>query len=261
MNRQQVAERFGLAVDSPHLDEALTHPSYANERGDRCHYQRLEFLGDAVLQLFASDALWRAFPEAAEGELTRRRAQLVNSDALAAFARDNGVGQALQVGRGAEINGVRSGTSVLADALEALIATTYLDQGFEAARALCERVVGAGLDQLASFQESDPKTLLQERAQGLGLQTPSYQIVESWGPAHERSFKVAVRVADRVLAEGLGRSRRAAERDAAERALAGELLPTQPEDLPVLPDGEGGASSAVEAELGAGKTSEPPGSG
>lgn len=218
MTRKDVAERLGLREDSPHLEEALTHPSYANERGDKKHYQRLEFLGDAVLQLFASEALWRAFPAASEGELTRRRAQLVNSEALATFARELGVAPALLVGKGAEANGVRAGSSVLSDTLEALIAATYLDAGFDAARELCERVVSVGLDQLSAFRESDPKTVLQERAQGAGLPTPSYRILESWGPAHERWFKVGVSYADNSF-EGTGRSRRAAEREAAERAL------------------------------------------
>ncbi|HEX2735667.1 MAG TPA: ribonuclease III [Polyangiaceae bacterium] len=224
MSRSDVAERFGLSPDSRRLEEALTHPSFANERRDGQHYQRLEFLGDAVLQLCASEALWRAFPDAAEGELTRRRAQLVNGEALAKFARENGIPAELLVGKGAESSGVRSGTNVLADVVEALIAATYLDNGYQAARSVCDRIVGAGLDEQRTFRELDPKTLLQERAQGLGLATPEYAVTDLWGPAHERMFKVEVKTGAEVLAQGVGRSKRAAERDAAEKAIAHALL-------------------------------------
>jgi ribonuclease III len=235
MTRQDLAERFGLEPDSSRLEEALTHPSFANERRDGQHYQRLEFLGDAVLQLCASEALWRAFPEATEGELTRRRAQLVSGEALAVFARDNGIPAAMLVGRGAEASGVRDGTNVLADVVEALIAATYLDNGYTAARSVCDRIVASGLDEQRAFRELDPKTLLQEFAQSKGLATPEYAVTESWGPAHERWFRVEVRLGQHVLGEGVGRSKRAAERDAAERGRVHPLLTETSESPGGLP--------------------------
>lgn len=233
--RKDLAERFGLEPQSSRLEEALTHPSFANERRDGQHYQRLEFLGDAVLQLCASEALWRAFPEASEGELTRRRAQLVSGEALARFARENGIPAAMLVGKGAETSGVREGTNVLADVVEALIAATYLDQGYLAARSVCDRIVGSGLDEQRAFRELDPKTLLQELAQGKGLATPEYAVTESWGPAHERWFRVQVRLSAQVLGEGVGRSKRAAERDAADHARSHPLLSGEAEPPPENP--------------------------
>ncbi len=215
----EVAQLFGLDAESPVLREALTHPSFANERRISTHNQRLEYLGDAVLELCCSEELFRRFPEADEGELTRRRAQLVNADALAAFARTSGVAQALRLGKGAEANGLRDSTNVLADAVEALIAAAYLESGLEAAQAVCRTVMDSGMIQQDGGQGKDPKTTLQESSQALGHSAPSYDVLESGGPAHERWFRVQVSVGEVVLAEGFGRSKRAAERDAASLAL------------------------------------------
>ncbi len=234
MDLELVAQNFCIPPNGPHLEEALTHPSFSNETRRGRHYQRLEFLGDAVLQLCASEALWRTFPDAHEGELTRRRAQLVNAEALAEFGRKNGVPAALKVGRGAEVTGIRSGTNVLSDAVEALIAAAYLDAGFEAARSVCERIVSSGLSRVVA----DPKTQLQEQVQAAGGPTPQYVLVESWGAAHEPQFRVRVVVRERVLGEGVGRSKRAAERAAAEAALATGA------DWRVAPEGQPGEESA-----------------
>lgn len=220
MDEREVAERFCIPQGAAHFEQALTHPSYTNERRRGGHYQRLEFLGDAVLQFCASEALYAAFPEAHEGELTRRRAQLVNADALAAFAKNNGVAEVLRLGRGAEATGLREGTNVLSDAVEALIAAAYLDAGLEAARTVCRRIVEAGLAQLDEHDGVDPKTRLQEGVQAAGGATPQYQLIETTGPSHEPSFRVLVSVNGRSMAEGVGRSKRTAERDAAARALA-----------------------------------------
>jgi ribonuclease-3 len=223
MESREIAELFCIPLDGAHLEEALTHPSFTNEKREGRHYQRLEFLGDAVLELCASEALWRAFPGADEGELTRRRAQLVKAESLADFARKNGVPEALRLGRGAEATGLRTGTNVLADTVEALIAAAYLDAGFEAARNVCERIVAAGLAQAGAREDQDPKTTLQEDVQALGAPTPQYEVVESWGPAHERWFRVRVNVGQQSLAEGVGRSKRGAEREAAAEALRNDL--------------------------------------
>jgi len=215
----RLAELFGLQPDAPHLDEALTHPSFANEQRSARHNQRLEFLGDSVLGFCVSELLCARFPEADEGALTRMRAQLVNAEALAAWARKEQLAHVLRLGRGAGSAGLRESTNVLADAVEALIAAVYLDVGLEAARAACARIVEAELAALERDGTRDPKSELQERLQSVGGEAPTYELLETGGPAHERWFKVGVRHGTRRLAEGAGRSKRAAERAAASEAL------------------------------------------
>lgn len=220
---EELARVFSLSAESAHFQQALIHPSFANEQRGGSDNQRLEFLGDAVLQLCASEYLFSAYPAAAEGELTRRRAQLVNSEALGSFARDAGVEEALRLGRGADAHGLRSNTSVLADAVEALIAATYLDGGLEAARATCQRILRHIEDGLAVGHHGDSKSELQEAVQARGLEAPVYQLVERGGPAHEPWFDVSVSVAGQALAHARGRNKRGAEREAARLAL--EVLP------------------------------------
>lgn len=210
---------FSVAPDSVHLARALTHSSFANEQGECLDNQRLEFLGDAVLGMCVSALLCERFPQADEGQLTRMRAQLVNTQALAQWGREHGIATALLLGRGAENGRLRDSTSVIADTLEAVIAAVYLEGGIELARQACEQVVQAQLDTLADSGLSDPKTALQELAQARGQAVPQYQLIDSWGPAHERNFKVQVVVLGEVLGEGTGRSKRGAERDAAQLAL------------------------------------------
>jgi ribonuclease-3 len=215
-----IAELLGLSPDSPRLLEALTHPSYANERRGIEHNQRLEFLGDAVLGFCVSELLYARFPGADEGALTRMRAQLVNTEALACWARTVGLSERMRLGRGALAAGLGDSTNILADAVESLIAAVYLDLGLEAARACCAQVVDAELSLLEQSGQRDPKSELQERLQALGVAAPTYQLLETSGPAHQRWFRVGVRQGDRVLGEGSGRSKRAAERAAAMEALA-----------------------------------------
>jgi ribonuclease-3 len=217
--REELVRVFSIPADSPHLDEALTHPSYANELRLAANNQRLEFLGDAVLELCVSELLYERFGDADEGALTRMRAQLVNTEALAAWGRQHGVAEALMVGRGAEASGLRQSTSVLADTVEALVAAAYLSGGFEQARTVVGRIVKEALDALEAGPSIDAKTALQELVQSEGLLAPTYETVESWGPAHERWFRVRVLIEDESAAEGLGRSKRAAERAAAALAL------------------------------------------
>jgi ribonuclease-3 len=169
-------ELLGLSLDAPHLDEALTHPSYANERRSARHNQRLEFLGDAVLGLCVSELLCARFPEADEGALTRMRAHLVNAEALAGWARSVGLAEMLRLGRGAGAAGLRDSTNVLADAVEALIAAAYLDRGIETARNICARVVEAELAVLERTGARDPKSELQERLQAIGGEAPTYDL-------------------------------------------------------------------------------------
>lgn len=217
---ERIALRLGLAPDAPHLLEALTHPSYANERSGARDNQRLEFLGDSVLGFCVSELLFERFPEAAEGTLTRLRACLVNDEALAEWGRAQGLAPALRLGRGAAASGLSASTNVLADAVEALIAATFLDGGLDAARRAVRHVIE---DRLAAFDAgaaNDAKSELQERVQARGLATPSYVVVASGGPAHDPWFEVEVRAEEQVLGRGRGRSKRQAERCAAQAALA-----------------------------------------
>ncbi|MBI3205039.1 MAG: ribonuclease III [Myxococcales bacterium] len=216
----RIATTFGLPEDAPHLKQALTHPSFANEQRGEADNQRLEFLGDAVLGMCASELLYERFPEADEGSLTRLRASLVNADALAAWGRGNAVAEALLLGKGAESSGLRGSTNVLADAVEALVAAAYLDSGLSAARAACASILVPQLEQLDADATRDPKSELQERVQALRGDTPRYEVVESGGPAHDRWFEVSALVGAREIGRGRGRSKRAAEFAAARAALA-----------------------------------------
>jgi len=210
----------GPSYELPHLTEALTHPSYANElrRGlTRIDYQRLEFLGDAVLQLCVSEVLVARFESAGEGELSRRRAGIVGTDALAAFARAHDLGGSLRLGRGADASGERTRPNVLADALEAVVAAVHLDRGFDAARALALAIIDAAGD--APLVELDSKSALQERVQATGEPAPTYALVAEEGPPHERVFVVRVHVGDAPLGDGRGRSKKVAEQEAARAAI------------------------------------------
>ena len=215
----------GSPDDLPHLGQALTHPSYANEarHGRRDDYQRLEFLGDAVLQLCVSEALVRTRPDAREGELSRMRARLVSTEALAAFARELDLGSALRLGRGADAAGERHQANVLADALEAVIGAVYLDRGAAAAEAVVAAILARSESDVAA--ERDPKSELQERVQALGGAAPRYELVDTSGPDHRREFHVRVEAMGRALGEGRGRSKKAAEQEAARQGLQALVEP------------------------------------
>jgi ribonuclease-3 len=206
------------AGEIPRFDEALTHPSFANE-SKAPDNQRLEFLGDAVLGLCVSELLAANFPNADEGALTRMRSALVNADALARWARIVNVGNCIMLGRGARASGERDQTNVLADAVEAIVAAVYEALGLDAARALVREVVREPLAATDLLDGRDPKSELQERLQAQGLAAPIYKVVGTSGPPHEPIFVVAVFSGDDVLAQGEGRSKRLAERAAAAAAL------------------------------------------
>ncbi|UQA62131.1 ribonuclease III [Polyangium aurulentum] len=232
--REELVSRLGLSGDLPHLEEALTHPSFSNEqrKGECADNQRLEFLGDAVLGLCVTETLMARFPGADEGELSRMRATLVNADALSAWARSVGLGPALRLGRGAQAAGERDRTNVLADAVEALMGAVYLDRGLEAARGLVASVVGEPLAALAPGPSlaRDPKSELQERVQATGGPSPRYRVVRVEGPPHRRAFAVVVEVGDRIAGEGTGRSKKLAEQEAARAAILAMLTPPPPDD-------------------------------
>jgi ribonuclease-3 len=221
--REELEKRIGYTfADKSILDRALTHISAASPKlGRGGSYQRLEFLGDHVLGLVISDMLYRAFPKGDEGELSRRLADLVRRESCADVARAIDLGAALRLG-GSESNaGGRRRTATLADVCEALIGAVFVDGGYPAAAGLIERLWHHRMISPARPLR-DPKTMLQEWAQGRGLPTPSYREVERKGPHHNPEFRVAVDVPKLVPAEGIGRSKRAAEQAAAAAMLTRE---------------------------------------
>jgi len=217
-------------ADKAILERALTHISAASpKQGRGGSYQRLEFLGDHVLGLAVSDMLYRAFPKADEGELSRRLADLVRRDTCAEVARAIDLGAALKLGNSESNAGGRKRTATLADVCEALIGAVFIDGGYPAAAALIERLWQERM--LKPPQPlRDAKTMLQEWAQGRGLPTPSYREVARTGPHHSPEFRVAVELPDRAPAEGLGRSKRAAEQAAAAAMLEREGVKTDAAD-------------------------------
>lgn len=207
-------------TDAQLLREALTHRSFANEHPDRAPHdnERLEFLGDAVLTLAASALLWERFPEATEGELTRRRADLVCEASLASIARAVALGEALRLGRGEERSGGRGKPRLLCSALEACIAAVYLDAGIGHAIDVVKRLLEPLLD-APMLGQRDAKTRVQELVQALGEGTPRYMVVASTGPDHAREFEVTCISSARELGRGKGRSKLEAEQNAARAAL------------------------------------------
>ncbi|MDI6712989.1 MAG: ribonuclease III [Anaerosomatales bacterium] len=211
---QAIGHRF---ADRSLLETALTHPSWAAEHEGARDYERLEFLGDAVLGMVVAERLFAAFPDTAEGELTKRKIAAVSGQRLARAVREHSIAEAILVGLGERDTG-REKDSILENVAEALIGAAYLDGGLEAARAVVERLLG----DLASLDEApppDPKSALQELTQARGLGLPAYRLVETSGPPHARRFVVEVSVAGEPVSRGSGRSKRAAEKVAAQRAL------------------------------------------
>ena len=202
----------------PRFEEALTHPSYANESSEPDN-QRLEFLGDAVLGLCVSEILVRTRPEADEGVLTRMRSALVNAEALAGWARAENIGEAIALGKGARAGTEREQTNVLADAVEALVACVYEARGLDGARRLVEQVIREPMQEAARLGSRDPKSLLQEQVQARGLPAPTYRVRGMRGPQHDPTFEIEVIVGTEVAGVGEGRSKRVAERAAAMVAL------------------------------------------
>ncbi len=208
------------------LTEALTHASVSYEtQRSGLDNQRLEFLGDAVLQLALSHELFARLPDANEGGLTKARAHLVSTKSLARLARDIGLGTHLIMGRGEETSGGRERDSTLADALEAIIGAIFLDAGLEAATQFVLRVLGDELDKLGlGLIESNPKGELQERLQAINSEAPAYRIIGQTGPDHAKSFEAAVSWRGVELGRGAGKSKKEAEVQAASSALASPAL-------------------------------------
>lgn len=204
------------------LGEALTHPSLAYESA-KPHFdnQRLEFLGDAVLQLVLTEELYRRFPAFSEGQLTKLRARMVSKSALRVFADRISLGNFVLLGKGEEGSGGRQRSSTLADAYEALIGAVYLDSGLDDVRRVIVSVCTPELDSIAPDQplESNPKGELQEVLQQFSGPGPNYVIIDEAGPDHDKMFKAEVHWRGNALAAGEGPSKKIAETDAAKNAL------------------------------------------
>ncbi len=207
--------------DIGHLRLALTHPSVAHEQSAPVlTNQRLEFLGDAVLQLVLTGELYEKFPDFGEGPLTKARAQLVNRRSLAEQARQLQLGQHLIVSRGEELSGGRDRLSALADTFEALLGAIFLDGGFESARTFILRQFADSFSELSGIPTLDnPKGELQEFLQASSSEAPRYHVVSASGPDHDRVFECTVHHAGVELARGQGKSKKAAESEAATAAL------------------------------------------
>ena len=215
-------ERIGYSFRNKELIlQALTHSSYANERkinktGD---YERIEFLGDAVLELLSSDFLYRTHPDMPEGVLTKTRASMVCEPSLAFCARDLELGEFIRLGKGEELTGGRSRESIIADVMEAVLGAIYLDGGIGEAKRFVDRFILSDLEDKQLF--SDSKSTLQELAQGQMKEEVSYRLLGESGPEHDKVFEVEVLLGDRVAGHGTGRTKKSAEQQAAYEAPLG----------------------------------------
>jgi ribonuclease-3 len=214
-------KRLGYRFRRPELlDQALTHRSWAHEREAGVdHYERLEFLGDAVLGLVAAEELFRGHPELPEGELSKRKGFLVSREVLARRGEELGLGDLLRLGVGEERSGGREKASLLADAVEAVLGAVYLDGGLDAARQAVAGLFAEGLVRPGAGP-SDAKTRLQEAVQARGWPLPAYRLVDQAGPDHAKRFTVEVELRGAPAGRGHGRSKKSAEQEAAAVALA-----------------------------------------
>jgi ribonuclease III len=201
-----------------YLALALTHRSLSIDVENN---EKLEFLGDAVLELAMSDVLMARFPDAREGDLSKIRASLVNAEVLARKARELDLGRWIELGKGEEKSGGRDKPSILAAAYEALLGAIYLDAGFDVARAVVERQFTADVAEHLTLGLRDYKTKLQEITQRLFRETPVYTLIEESGPDHQKRFVSEIAIAGRACGRGIGRSKKTAEQAAAMEALAG----------------------------------------
>lgn len=211
--------------NSTTLEEALTHSSYANEHRNEGvkDNERLEFLGDAILDLIISEYLFKKHPEMPEGDLSKMRASIVCEASLARMSRIIGLGEYILLGKGEEMTGGRDRASILADGFEALTGALFLDGGFDCAKAFLTQTLIKQVDGVSSLEDlyTDYKTLLQEVIQKESNLPIHYEVVGEEGPDHDKHFYVEVYHDNQVLGKGLGKSKKEAEQDAAKKALKG----------------------------------------
>ena len=222
-NLDKLQEKIGIRFANINLlKEALTHRSYLNENPtwSEDNNERLEFLGDAVLELVMTEELFNRFPEKEEGELTIYRAGMVNTKNLAVVAGRLDLAEQILLSRGeAKSFAGRSRESISADTVESLIGALYLDQVYETAKEFIDKFIVPGLDKIAEEGGKDPKSLVQEIAQSRYKVTPSYKVLSESGPAHERIFRVGLYFNSDLKAEGEGNSKQEAETEAAKTLL------------------------------------------
>ncbi len=223
MNLKEFAESIGIPfVEGGNLTQAVVHRSYLNENPDFAldHNERLEFLGDAVLELVVTEYLYKTFDNP-EGELTNLRAALVNGQNLADIARGINLESQLLLSHGeSKDTNSKARNKILANAMEATIGAVYLDSGWEAAKAFVERHVVATLPAIMDEQlHIDPKSKFQEAAQSRSSVTPNYKVLEETGPDHQKQFRIGVYLGKEMIAEGTGTSKQEAQVDAARQAL------------------------------------------
>lgn len=228
---QSFAARLALPIKESRLVvRALTHRSYLNENPDALEdNERLEFLGDAVLDFVVGAWLYQTFPEMNEGEMTRLRSSLVSTDRLGEFGRRIEINRALRIGHGEEEGGGRTRTSMLCNAFEALVGALYLDSGIPAVQQFVAPMLTETMQRIRAVEgDRDPKSQLQEWAQARGFGVPHYVIIAEHGPDHSKDFVVEVQVGGRTLGQGEGRSKQAASKIAARAAL--QLIETEEMD-------------------------------
>ncbi len=221
----QMEHKIGYCFrDKRLLRQALTHSSYANEQKINKFedYERLEFLGDAVLELVSSDYIFRTRPDMPEGKMTKYRSSIVCEPALAFCARQIGLEQYMLLGKGEEATGGRGRDSIISDVMEATIGAIYVDSGMEDAKAFIERFVLSDLEHKQLFY--DAKTILQEEVQKENKGTLHYELVREEGPEHDKTFLVEAMVGDVKVGTGTGHSKKAAEQQAAYEALVSQSM-------------------------------------
>jgi ribonuclease-3 len=202
------------------LEQALTHKSWVNEHPNfRGSNERLEFLGDAILEFVISDEIYNAFPEKEEGYLTALRANLVNTSNLASIAKKLDIGKNLYLSKGEEETGGRENISLLADTVEAIIGSIYIDQGLEVAKKFIVLNLMQDLKEKLAGPLKDPKSRLQEYIQSKGKPAPRYIVADETGPDHAKNFIIQVLVENKAIGEGKGKSKSEAEQNAALNAL------------------------------------------
>ncbi len=213
-----------LFKDQTLLKQALTHRSWVNENAqNNGTNERLEFLGDAILEFIVSKAIYSQFKDKEEGYLTALRANLVNTKNLAEVATNLKIGDMILLSRGEEEGGGRTNSSLLADTVEAIIGALFMDQGIKAAEEFVVKNILVDADKKSQLPLKDPKSLLQEKVQAKSLPAPKYQVVSEEGPDHNKNFVVEVTINGKAGAKGKGRSKSEAEQDAASNALENML--------------------------------------
>lgn len=217
----KVEERIGITFkDKEYLHRAFVHRSYLNEqKSEKESNERLEFLGDAILEFLVSNHIFVHFPGQDEGHLTALRAKLVNTTSLAQTARELDLGEALYLSRGEEQSGGRTNTGLLANTVEALLGGLFLDQGIDAAKEFVDRFIITKIEETVKVSLKDPKSLLQEFVQAKGLPAPSYKVVSEVGPDHAKEFTVETWIDKKPYSKGSGASKKVATQVAAAAAL------------------------------------------